>query len=103
MSEEKKRKKVAWWVPAFIGFILLRAGIRYASSQGWWRNTFDPNRQTYQTINTGFSVQASNELSEGSVSSENSLNPGSPSQPSDATNPPNPNDRERDIGQRALW
>ncbi|MBF2026767.1 MAG: hypothetical protein IGS48_08375 [Oscillatoriales cyanobacterium C42_A2020_001] len=59
MSKESKRKKTGWWLPALILLILAGAGIRYASSTEWWFSLFDRQRRTFQTVNTGASIQVS--------------------------------------------
>ncbi|MDX2229398.1 MAG: hypothetical protein NW220_07155 [Leptolyngbyaceae cyanobacterium bins.349] len=73
MSAEKKRK-VTWWLPITILGILAAAGIRYLSSTEWWGNVFNQERQTFQTVNTGVSVQVST-----ATTPQAPLNP--PSQP----------------------
>lgn len=57
MSREQRRGKTGWWLLALIALILSAAGIRYASSSDWWANTFNRDRQNFQTVNTGASVQ----------------------------------------------
>lgn len=57
MTRTDRRGKAGWWVLAVVGGILTAAGIRYASSTDWWANFFNRDRQTYQTVNTGASVQ----------------------------------------------
>lgn len=99
-SENKQRQQAAWWVPALIGLILAAIGIRYASSQGWWENRFNSGRQTYQTINTGFSVQSANS-SEVPIGTQ-PLNPGKPSQPPTSIDS-NQNNSDSSQGRRALW
>ncbi|PZV11008.1 MAG: hypothetical protein DCF22_15345 [Leptolyngbya sp.] len=99
-SEEKKRQQAGWWVPALIGLILAAIGIRYASSQGWWENTFDLSRRDYKTINTGLSVQVPNQ-SEVPVGVQ-PLNPGRPSQPP-TSNDFNQSSKTSERKRRALW
>lgn len=104
MSAEKKRQQAGWWVPAFIAFILALIGIRYASSQGWWDkmwgNTFDPSRRDYTMINTGLSVQASNQ-SEVPVGVQ-PLNPDRPPQPPTSIDS-GQTGKDSERGQRGLW
>ena len=95
-SAGKKRQQAGWWVLAFLLFILSLVGIRYISSQGWWENRFGSSRQTFQTINTGFSVQVPNQ--------SDVLAPLNPSKP--APSPPtnkNPGGKGNDPGPRAWW
>jgi hypothetical protein len=100
-SENKQRQQAAWWVPALISLILAAIGIRYASSQGWW-DRFNSSRPTYQTINTGFSVQSANS-SEVPIGTQ-PLNPGNPSQPSTSTDlDSKQNNGNSSQGRRALW
>lgn len=97
-SAEKQRQQAAWWVPALIFFILSLIGIRYASSQGWWKNRFNLGRQTYQTINTGLSVQV---LNQANVSAEiEKFNPGRPTPSPTSTDQ---NSKNSDLRRRALW
>ncbi len=97
-SAEKQRQQTAWWVPALILFILSLIGIRYASSQGWWQNRFNLGRQTYQTINTGLSVQVPNQAN---ISAEiEKLNPGRPTPVPTSTDQ---NSKNSDLRRRALW
>lgn len=98
-STEKKRQPAGWWVLALLGLILTAIGIRYASSQGWWENRFNSSRPTYQTINTGFSVQSANS-SEVPIGTQ-PLNPGNSSPPTSIES--NQNNGDSDQGQRALW
>lgn len=106
-SAEKKRQQTAWWVPALILFILSLIGIRHISSQGWWENgwgrNFNSTKQTYQTINTGFSVQVPNQ-SDVSVGIQNQ-NVGKPGQPPNSidSNQSNQNIKDPKGGQPALW
>lgn len=64
MSREERRGKTGWWLIALIGLIAAAAGIRYASSSEWWANTFDRQRQNFQTVNTGASIQVAVSTSE---------------------------------------
>ncbi len=54
-----QQKKVGLWLPVSVGAVLLVAGIIYARELGVWKTFFNQPKQTYQTVNTGASVQVS--------------------------------------------
>lgn len=81
MSKQKKR---GFWLPIAIGGTLLVAAILYARQIGFWQTFFNQPRQTYQTVNTGVSVQVSESSS---VGSDENRTPSLPSLP-----PPSPSD-----------
>lgn len=91
MSREEKRGKTGWWLMALIGLIVAAAGIRYASSSDWWANTFDRQRQTFQTVNTGASIQVVASTSERVPTQDNTTRP----RQTDDTTPANPQGSSR--------
>ena len=84
MSKQTKR---GFWLPISIGVTLLVAGILYARQTGFWQTFFNQPRQTYQTVNTGVSVQVSETSSTGSGENGTPMVPSLPS-PSPPYSPP---------------
>lgn len=81
-----KQTKKGLWLPIAIGGTLLVAAILYARQIGFWQTFFNQPRQTFQTVNTGVSVQVSETSSTGSDGTgtpmvPNLPSPGSPSPP----------------------
>jgi len=64
MSREERRRKTGWWVLALLGLIFAAIGIRFASSSDWWASISNGQRQNFQTINTGASVQVATSTSD---------------------------------------
>lgn len=84
MSKQTKR---GVWLPVSIGVTLLVAAILYARQIGFWQTFFNQPRQTYQTVNTGVSVQVSETSSTGTDENGTPMVPNLPS-PLPTTVPP---------------
>jgi len=93
MTLTQRRGKAGWWVFALVGGILLAAGIRYLSSTEWWANFFNRDRPTYQTVNTGASVQVATSTS----------TPIDRSSPRPLPPNPNPDPQNQDLQRRRMW
>ncbi len=90
MSKESKRKKTGWWLPAIILLILTAAGIRYVIPSEWWFSLFNRQRNSFQPINTGVSIQVSATNAESVPVDKASPSPGEGDRETETSNPSRP-------------
>lgn len=95
MSREERRGKTGWWLFALIGLLLAAAGIRYASSSEWWASIVNRQRQNFQTVNTGASVQVAASTTDRTPIDEGNTPP--------QTNNPDPNVTAPQDPPRRMW